>query len=184
LRVTETELPGVLLIEPVIHGDDRGFFVETYNEKRYREHGIDALFLQDNHSLSRHGTLRGVHTQTRTPQAKLVRASRGEIFDVAVDIRLESPYFGRWTGLFLSAENFRQCYIPAGFAHGFCVVSEIAEVQYKCTEYYNSEAEVSIAWDDSNISIDWPVGEPLLSAKDARALTLQEVAISLPGVDT
>ena len=184
MRVTETDLPGVLLIEPQVHDDSRGFFVETYNEKRYREYGIEATFLQDNHSQSRRGTLRGLHAQAGTPQGKLVRVSDGEIFDVAVDIRPKSPTFGRWVGVYLSAENFMQCYVPEGFAHGFCVISEVAEVQYKCTGYYDPDSEITVAWNDPELAINWPVEEPILSAKDARARALREGVSQLAGVSS
>ncbi|MDQ7007618.1 MAG: dTDP-4-dehydrorhamnose 3,5-epimerase [Acidobacteriota bacterium] len=175
MRVSPTELEGVLLIEPRVHRDGRGFFFESYHEQRYRDAGIDVRFVQDNHSRSQRFVLRGLHAQWRHPQGKLVRASRGEIFDVAVDIRPSSPTFRAWVGVHLSAENCRQLYIPAGFAHGFCTLSEVAEVQYKCTAYYHPEDEITIAWNDPEIAVDWPVDEPRLSDKDRHGRLLSEV---------
>jgi dTDP-4-dehydrorhamnose 3,5-epimerase len=180
MKVLPTDLPGVVLVEPVVHRDSRGFFLETYNERRYREAGIAATFVQDNHSRSARGTLRGLHFQVRRMQGKLVRAVAGEMFDVAVDVRRGSPTFGRWVGVTLSAENFRQIYIPPGFAHGFCVLSELGEVEYKCTELYEAADELAIAWNDPKIGIDWPVSEPLLSAKDRAAPGLAELLDRLP----
>ena len=176
MHVRSTALNGVMLIEPTVHRDGRGFFVESYNERRYREHGIAASFVQDNHSLSRRSTLRGLHAQVEHPQGKLVRVSHGEVFDVAVDIRPSSASFGRWVGAHLTADNFLQMYVPAGFAHGFCVLSEVAEVQYKCTDYHNPADEIVIAWDDPQIGIQWPLNNPTLSPKDARANSLQNLA--------
>ena len=175
-----TSVPGVLVVEPVVHRDDRGFFLETYHRDKYRQGGLDADFVQDNHSRSVARTLRGLHAQLRRPQGKLVRAVRGEIFDVAVDIRRGSPTFGRWVGERLSEDDFRQLWVPPGFAHGFCVLSEIAEVEYKCTALYDRDDELSIAWDDPEIGIEWPVAEPILSRKDAAAARLAEVAERLP----
>jgi dTDP-4-dehydrorhamnose 3,5-epimerase len=180
MRIVPTDLPGVVLVEPVVHRDSRGFFLETYNERRYRESGISATFVQDNHSRSGKGTVRGLHFQVGRMQGKLVRAVAGEMFDVAVDVRRGSPTFGRWIGARLSAENFRQIYIPPGFAHGFAVLSEVGEVEYKCTELYDAAAELAIAWNDPQIGIDWPVAEPLLSAKDKAAPRLGEVSDRLP----
>lgn len=176
MKVIETELPGVLLIEPVVHRDARGFFLETWQEARYRAAGIDAHFVQDNHSCSARGTLRGLHAQLGAhPQAKLVRCVRGEIFDVAVDLRRGSPTFGRWTGAVLSAENVRQLYIPVGFAHGFCVTSETAEVEYKCSAPWSRDDEIALRWDDPAVGVRWPVETPLLSPRDAAAPTLAEL---------
>ena len=166
------DLPEVILVEPKVHRDDRGFFLETWHEERYRAGGIPGPFVQDNHSRSAKGTLRGLHAQVRRPQGKLVRAVAGEIFDVAVDIRPGSPTFGRWVGATLSAGNFLQLWIPPGFAHGFCVLSETAEVEYKCTDFYVREDEIAIAWDDPEIGIAWPVREPLLSPRDRAAVSL------------
>jgi len=180
MRALPTALPGVLLVEPVVHRDSRGFFLETYHQQRYREAGIAGTFVQDNHSRSVRGTLRGLHFQLRRPQGKLVRALAGEMFDVAVDIRRGSPTFGRWFGARLSAENFLQIYVPPGFAHGFCVTSEVGEVEYKCTELYDPEDELGIAWNDPEIGIEWPLPEPLLSAKDKAAPRLSEVLDRLP----
>ncbi len=173
----ETPLAGVLLIEPDVFRDHRGFFLETYNEDKYGRGGLGARFVQDNHSKSRRGTLRGLHAQLRRPQGKLVRVIEGEIFDVAVDIRRGSPTFGRWFGEVLSAENFRQLYVPPDFAHGFYVLSEIAQVEYKCTDFYDPGGELSVLWNDPGIGIDWRLdAEPVLSDKDAAALPLAEIA--------
>jgi dTDP-4-dehydrorhamnose 3,5-epimerase len=180
MRAIPTALPGVMLVEPVVHRDSRGFFLETYHERRYREAGIAATFVQDNHSRSGRGTVRGLHFQVRRPQGKLVRAVAGEMFDVAVDIRRGSPTFGRWVGARLSSENFRQIYVPPGFAHGFCILSDVGEVEYKCTELYDAEDELGVAWNDPQIGIEWPLAEPLLSAKDKAAPRLAEVMDRLP----
>jgi dTDP-4-dehydrorhamnose 3,5-epimerase len=180
VRVLPASIPAVLVIEPDVHQDARGFFLETYHLERYRAHGIEAAFVQDNHSRSMAGTLRGLHLQVRRPQGKLVRATSGEIFDVAVDVRRGSPTFGQWTGVRLSANNFRQCYIPPGFAHGFCVVSPVADVEYKSTDLYDPGHEVGIAWDDLSIGIEWPVSSPLLSDRDRAHRTLREVDAALP----
>ena len=182
MRVTASTLPGVLVIEPDVHRDGRGFFLETYHEARYREHGISGPFVQDNHSRSAEGTLRGLHLQLRRPQGKLIRVIEGEIFDVAVDVRRGSPAFGRWVGVRLSASNFLQVYVPAGFAHGFCVVSPIAQVEYKCTDLYDPASEIGITWNDPAIGIEWPVSEPLLSARDSRHPTLDAVRDQLPNL--
>ena len=167
MRVIETPLPGVLVFEPRVFEDERGFFLESFNEKRYREAGIDKRFVQDNHSYSRQGTLRGLHYQLLYPQAKLVRVTSGEVFDVAVDIRVGSPTFGQWVGTYLSGENKKQVYIPEGFAHGFCVVSESADFLYKCTDFYVPDDERGIIWNDPDIGIEWPIDNPILSPKDS-----------------
>ena len=180
MRVVSTALAGVLIIEPDIHADGRGFFVETYHADRYREHGIVGPFVQDNHSRSVAGTLRGLHLQLRRPQAKLIHVIEGEIFDVAVDVRRGSPTFGQWVGETLTAENFKQVYVPPGFAHGFCVLSPIAQVEYKCTDLYDPAGELGVAWNDPALAIPWPVSQPLLSKRDARHPTLAEVADKLP----
>ena len=180
MRVTETRLPGVLLIEPDVHRDGRGFFVETYHIDRYRECGIAAPFVQDNHSRSIQGTLRGLHLQLQRPQGKLIHVIEGEIFDVAVDVRRGSAAFGRWVSVALSADNFRQVYVPPGFAHGFCVVSPIAQVEYKCTDVYDPASEIGIAWNDPAIGIEWPARDPLLSPRDRAHPTLAAVADRLP----
>jgi dTDP-4-dehydrorhamnose 3,5-epimerase len=166
LKITPTDLPEVLLVEPDVHHDARGFLFESWHAEKYADAGLDVEFVQDNHSRSQRGTLRGLHAQLARPQGKLVRVSQGEIFDVAVDIRHGSPSFGRHVEVVLSAENFRQLWIPEGFAHGFCVVSETAELQYKCTDTYDPTSELTISWDDSAIGIEWPVENPLLSDKD------------------
>lgn len=163
-----------MLVEPVVHRDDRGFFFESWHAEKYAELGIDTQFVQDNHSKSARGTLRGLHAQLATPQGKLVRASQGEILDVAVDIRTSSPRFGQHVAVVLSADNFKQLYIPEGFAHGFCVISERAELQYKCTDLYDPAGEITVAWNDPALGIEWPVKEPLLSQKDGAARTLAE----------
>ena len=182
MRVVPSVLPGVLVIEPDVRQDGRGFFIETYQAERYREHGIAGTFVQDNHSRSIGGTLRGLHLQLRRPQGKLIRVIEGEIFDVAVDVRRGSPAFGRWVGVRLSAANFKQCFIPPGFAHGFCVLSTIAQVEYKCTDLYDPSSELGIAWDDPAIGIAWPISEPLLSQRDSRHPTLDAVKHQLPNL--
>ena len=176
MKVTQTELPEVLIFEPRVFGDDRGFFFESFNLRVFGEAtGLEPLFVQDNHSRSRKGVLRGLHYQIRQPQGKLVRCTLGEVFDVAVDIRRDSPTFGRWAGVRLSAENKRQFWVPAGFAHGFLVLSEMAEFLYKTTDYYAPEFERCIAWDAPELNIQWPLdGEPLLSDKDRQGKKLRE----------
>ena len=181
MKFQPTALPDVILVEPAVFRDDRGFFLETYHQKRYADGGIPDLFVQDNHSYSTRGTLRGLHAQLRQPQGKLVRAVQGEIFDVAVDIRPDSPTFGRWVGEILSGDNYRQLWVPPGFAHGFCVLSETAHVQYKCTDFYVRDDEIGIVWNDPGIGIDWPVAEPLLSPKDRDAPTLEAILQTLRG---
>jgi dTDP-4-dehydrorhamnose 3,5-epimerase len=179
MKFSPADIPDVLIIEPRVFRDERGFFLETYHEKKFQDGGVDAQFVQDNHSRSVKDTLRGLHAQRRRPQGKLVRAVVGEIFDVAVDIRPHSPTFGRWVGVTLSAENFRQLYVPPGFAHGFCVVSETAEVIYKCTALYDPSDELGVAWDDPDIGIQWPTRTPLLSPKDAAAPRLRDLVAEL-----
>lgn len=166
MKFTVTALPEVIVIEPVVYKDDRGFFLETYNQQRYHDAGIDAVFVQDNHSRSVRGTVRGLHAQWRRPQGKLLRVIQGEIYDVAVDIRVGSPRYLQWIAVTLSSDNYRQLYVPPGFAHGFCVTSDTAEVEYKCTDLYDPEAELRILWSDPEIGIEWPAGEPILSEKD------------------
>lgn len=176
MKFTRTEIPDVILIEPDVFADERGFFVESWHKRKFAAEGLDENFVQDNHSRSVKGTLRGLHYQIRQPQGKLVRVTVGEVFDVAVDIRRSSPTFGKWVGARLSAENFRMFWVPPGFAHGFYVLSDVAEFQYKCTDYYAPEHERSIIWDDPEIGIDWPLmdaSEPLLSAKDQTGVSLQ-----------
>jgi dTDP-4-dehydrorhamnose 3,5-epimerase len=180
VRFLATELPGVVLVEPDVHRDRRGFFVETYHLEKYREGGIEGTFVQDNHSRSAKGALRGLHAQVRHPQAKLVRAVEGEMFDVAVDIRRGSPTFARWVGHRLSGDNFLQLYIPPGFAHGFCVLSDVVHVEYKCTGFYDAADEITVAWNDPAIGIGWPLDDPTLSAKDAAAPPLAALQDRLP----
>lgn len=183
MHVTATPLDGVIIIEPKIFGDHRGFFIETYHENRYKDAGILASFVQDNISFSVQGTLRGLHYQHPHGQAKLVQVLQGEIFDVAVDIRHGSPGFGRWTGVTLSADNRRQLYIPKGFAHGFCVLSETALFSYKCSDFYAPEAEGGICWNDPDLGIEWPVTNPILSDRDRTYPKLKEIAVDrLPAV--
>jgi dTDP-4-dehydrorhamnose 3,5-epimerase len=174
--VKETTLPGVLLIEPRVFSDARGVFWETYHAQRYADAGIPATFVQDNASRSVRGTLRGLHYQLRRPQGKLVWVSWGQVFDVVVDIRRGSPHFGRWFGLTLRGDHPQQLYIPPGFAHGFCVLSESADFAYKCTEFYAPDDERGILWNDPGIGIEWPIAEPLLSAKDRSYHRLNDVA--------
>jgi dTDP-4-dehydrorhamnose 3,5-epimerase len=174
-RFLETYVPGVVLIEPHVHRDGRGFFVETFHSEKYRAGGIDATFVQDNHSHSVRGTLRGLHAQHPGEQGKLLRAIAGEIFDVAVDVRRGSPTYGRFVSVVLSAQNFKQLYVPPGFLHGFLVTSDEAQVEYKCTELYRPGAEFGVAWNDPELAIPWPVDEPILSAKDAAAPRLADV---------
>ena len=169
MNVVETDLPGVLIIEPSVFGDERGFFMESYNERRYRDASIPDRFVQDNLSFSGHGVLRGLHLQNPRAQGKLVCVLRGEVFDVAVDIRVGSPTFGRWTGVTLSDENKRQVWVPPDFAHGFVVTSEEALFYYKCTDYYAPEYDRSILWNDPTIGIEWPIEDPTLSDKDRAA---------------
>lgn len=182
LKITETNLPGVVIIEPRVFTDPRGFFLETFNGSKYGACGIPETFVQDNHSQSSKGILRGMHYQITQPQGKLIYVVSGEIFDVAVDIRQGSPTFGQWAGVTLSGENKRQLYIPEGFAHGFCVLSDTVDVIYKCTDFYSPEGERGIAWDDPEINIDWPIdAAPLLSEKDKKNLKLSEMpAADLP----
>ena len=177
MQIQKTDIPDVLIIEPRVFGDDRGFFFESFNERSFTElTGASARFVQDNHSRSARNVLRGLHYQIRQPQGKLVRVTAGEVFDVAVDMRRSSPTFGRWVGITLSAENKRQLWIPAGFAHGFMVTSESAEFLYKTTDYWASEHERSVRWDDPAIGIAWPLqgAAPLLSAKDQVGVPLAE----------
>lgn len=181
MRFLPTALPGVILVEPAVFRDDRGFFLETYHRERYRAGGIAEDFVQDNHSKSRAKTLRGLHAQRgENAQGKLVRAVEGEIFDVAVDLRRGSPTFGKWVGEILSADNFRQLYVPAGFLHGFCVLSETAQIEYKCTHFYSRADELSVVWNDPDLAIAWPIADPLLSEKDAAAPRLRDLMDRLP----
>ncbi len=170
--VTPTEIPDVLLVEPAVYGDDRGFFYESYNQGAWEKAtGLRTVFVQDNHSRSVKNVLRGLHYQIRHPQGKLVRATVGEVYDVAVDLRRKSPTFGRWVGTTLSAKNKRQLWVPEGFAHGFVVLSDFAEFQYKATDYYHPESERTILWNDPDLAIDWPIdGNPVLAKKDTAGL--------------
>ena len=174
MKVTPTQHPEVLLVEPDIFQDDRGFFIETYHTEKYRAQGLPGVFVQDNHSRSTKGVLRGLHYQLEHPQGKLVRVVSGEVFDVSVDIRTGSPYFGKWVGVFLSGENHRQVYIPPGFAHGFCTLSEQADFLYKCTDHYVPGDEYGIIWNDPDIAIEWPQLELIFSEKDIRFPQLRE----------
>jgi dTDP-4-dehydrorhamnose 3,5-epimerase len=176
MNIIETEIPGVLVIEPRVFGDERGYFLESWQQERYAAAGIPRGLVQDNQAYSRHGVLRGLHIQHPYAQGKLVQVLRGEVFDVAVDARPGSPWFGRWVGVLLSGENHRQFWVPAGFAHGYYVTGEDALFSYKCSDYYHPENELSVAWNDPAIGIDWPLrGEPILSAKDLAATPLAAV---------
>lgn len=178
-KFNTTSLPGVILIEPQVFEDPRGFFMETFHKKKYAVEGIDRVFVQDNHSHSKRGTLRGLHYQLRHAQGKLIYVVAGEVFDVAVDIRCGAPTFGKWSGTYISAENKRQLYIPEGFAHGFSVLSETADVIYKCTDFYTPGDEYGIFWADPTIDIDWKIESPVLSKKDSQNPELSQVAKEL-----
>jgi len=177
MNIIPTSLKGLLIIEPDVFKDKRGYFLETLHQERFQSAGLYANFVQDNLSFSKKGTLRGLHFQINHPQAKLVQALTGEIFDVAVDIRPQSPTFGKWSGALLSEENKRQLFIPGGFAHGFCVLSESAHVAYKCSDYYNPEDEGGILWSDPAVAIDWPVKNPTLSDKDQQYPCLTDLRL-------
>lgn len=166
MKFCSLEIPGLMVVEPRVFRDDRGFFLESYRKDLFAEAGITCDFVQDNHSRSRRGTVRGLHYQSTPGQAKLLRCTAGTIWDVAVDIRPGSPTFGRWAGIELCADSHRMLFIPVGFAHGFAVLSEVAEVQYKCSARYDAQTEAGIAWDDPELSVDWKVGEPILSPRD------------------
>lgn len=181
MKFLPTEIPEVVLVEPQVFRDDRGFFLETWHAGRWAEGGIPAAFVQDNHSRSARGTLRGLHSQQAPhAQGKLVRVIEGEVWDVAVDVRRGSPTFTRHVGVTLSAESFRQLWIPPGFLHGFCVLSDFAQVEYKCTAFYAPADELGVVWDDPDLAIPWPVQEPMLSEKDRRAPRLRDVLERLP----
>lgn len=174
MKIIATKIPDVKIIEPKVFGDERGFFMETWNEKAFKEAGIDTKFVQDNHSRSVKNTLRGLHYQIKQPQGKLVRVIRGEVFDVAVDLRKNSPTYGQWVGEYLSEDNNRLLWVPPGFAHGFLVTSDIADFQYKCTDFYAPEYEKSIHWADETLNIEWPIETALsllMSEKDKAAMT-------------
>ena len=180
MQIVDTALESVKILEPKVFGDERGFFLESWNRAAFEQSGLPGEFVQDNHSRSARGVLRGLHYQLRRPQGKLVRVTSGAVFDVAVDLRRESAEFGRWAGVLLSAENRRQLWVPPGFAHGFLVLSESADFQYKCTEYYAPEHERSLAWNDPALGIDWPlaeIGAPSLSDKDRDAAPLAACAV-------
>ena len=182
MEAEQTEIPEVMLIKPDVYGDDRGYFQETYHQQRYAKLGIEDNFVQDNVSFSSQGVLRGLHYQWPRPQGKLLYVLQGEIFDVAVDIRTDSPTFGRWVGCFLSSDNHHQLWIPEGFAHGFLVTSENALITYKCTDFYHPTHESCIQWDEPSIGIDWPLsrinGAPRLSDKDQQGLSLHDSALT------
>lgn len=178
MEFIKTKIEGVYIIEPKVFGDQRGYFMETYNEKEFKEHGLNYMFVQDNQSKSKKGVLRGLHFQKKFPQAKLVRAVSGEVFDVAVDLRKNSPTYGKWVGVVLSSDNKRMFMVPRGFAHGFVVLSETAEFAYKCDEFYHPEDEGGLMWNDEEIGIEWPIDiEPILSEKDKKYLSLKESKI-------
>jgi dTDP-4-dehydrorhamnose 3,5-epimerase len=180
VKFIPTELAEVILVEPDVHRDARGYFLETYHQEKYAAAGIPGPLVQDNHSHSVRGTLRGLHAQLRRPQGKLVRAVEGEMFDVAVDIRRGSPTFGKWVGVVLSGENFRELWIPPGFVHGFCVLSDRVHVEYKCSDFYVAGDEISVAWNDPEVGVAWPIKNPTLSPKDAAAPRLAELRERLP----
>ncbi len=179
LKVIPTRLPGVLVIEPDVLGDERGFFMEAYHEEKYRAAGIDCMFVQDNHSFSMTGTLRGLHYQLPFPQAKLVWVVTGAVLDVVVDIRRGSPAFGHWAAEILSDENRRRLFIPRGFAHGFCVLSPTAHFMYKCDEFYHPEADRGVNWNDPAIAIDWQIKNPILSPKDTHLPFLADIPVDM-----
>jgi dTDP-4-dehydrorhamnose 3,5-epimerase len=181
VKFTPTALSGVIVVEPSVHRDDRGFFFEHYHRQKFHDGGIKLDFVQDNHSRSTKGILRGLHVQLSKPQGKLVRVVRGEVFDVAVDLRLGSPTFKKWTGTHLSEENFREMWVPPGFAHGFLVLSDVAEVEYKCTALYDPKDEAGIIWNDPEIAVAWPASMPILSAKDKALPPLKDVIGKITG---
>ena len=180
MKVTETELPGVMIIEPKVFQDSRGFFLETFSASRYESAGLAGPFVQDNHSRSLKGTVRGLHLQVSKPQGKLMRAVSGSMFDVAVDVRVDSPTFGRWTAAVLSGDNFKQFYVPPGFAHGFAVLSDVVDVEYKCSDYYDPADELTVLWNDPAIGIEWPITAPTLSPRDRSARPLADLVDRLP----
>ena len=175
MKVTETILPGVLIIEPKVFGDHRGFFKETFQAEKYKEAGLTLPFVQDNHSRSQKGVLRGLHLQKICPQGKLVSCSSGAVFDVAVDVDPKSATFGKYVGIELSADNHLQLWIPPGYAHGFCVLSDVADFQYKCTDFYDPKDEGGLIWNDPDVAINWPIQDPQLSEKDLKLPTLAEL---------
>ncbi len=183
MDIVTTRLPGVLLVQPVRHTDERGFLMERFHEARFAEHGLPTHWPQENHSRSRRGVLRGLHFQLRAPQGKLVSCVRGEAYDVAVDVRVGSPTFGRWVGVTLSESSARMVWIPPGFAHGFCAVSDVVDIVYMCTEPYDAADERGVRWDDAEIAIEWPLPRPMLSARDAALPTLRAALSELPRYD-
>jgi dTDP-4-dehydrorhamnose 3,5-epimerase len=180
MKVIAADLPGILLIEPDVYRDERGFFLESYQQVKYASQGLPALFVQDNHSRSTQGTLRGLHAQLKRPQGKLVRVVEGKVLDVVVDIRRGSPTYKQWAAFELSADNFRQCYIPPGFAHGFYTLSPAAQMEYKTTDFYDPKDELHLLWNDPDIGVRWPTVDPVLSPKDKAGVRLKEVESSLP----
>lgn len=176
----ETEIPDLVLLEPTAHGDERGFLLESFREDAWAEHGIEGPFVQENHSRSSAGILRGLHFQTEPGQGKLVRCVRGAIWDVAVDLRRDSPTYRRWEGVELNDESHRQLFVPVGFAHGFCVLSDVADVAYKLTSYYDPATEAGIKWDDPDVGVEWPIAEPRVSERDETAPELRQVEADLP----
>jgi dTDP-4-dehydrorhamnose 3,5-epimerase len=178
MKVLQTALEGVLIIEPDVFRDERGYFIETFHRKRYQQGGVDAEFVQDNLSFSSKGIIRGLHYQFPQAQAKLVQVIKGEVFDVTVDIRRGSPTFGKWISVVISDEDKRQIYIPEGFAHGFCVLSDTAFIEYKCSDFYAPESEGGILWSDPDLGIDWPVKQPVLSDKDSNYLCLKDISLN------
>ena len=182
MNVVETDLRNVLIVEPEIHGDSRGFFLESFHEARYEKHGIpmdSSRFVQDNHSRSTYGVLRGLHFQLKHPQGKLIRVTRGSVYDVAVDVNPESTTFCQWVGVELNEENHRQFWIPPGYAHGFCVLSEVVDFQYKCTGFYHPEFEGGVRWNDNSLAIEWPLESPVLSHKDANLPLVRDMPRNL-----
>lgn len=182
MRVVDSKLDGAKIIEPIVYGDERGFFLESFNLKKFQTLVCNRDFVQDNHSLSKKGILRGLHVQTKNTQGKLVRVVRGEVFDVIVDLRKTSSTYLQWQGFYLSAENKKQLWVPEGFAHGFYVTSDFAEFVYKCTDYYNPNAELTLSYCDEKLNIQWPiVGEPILSEKDKAGISLSEIGVEWDG---
>ena len=180
MTLIPTEIPDVRLLKPKVFEDPRGFFLESYNQADYEALGIPGSFVQDNHSRSQKNTLRGMHAQLKRPQGKLVRVVQGEVFDVVVDIRPKSATYKKWVGFILSDRNFHQCYVPPGFAHGFCVLSETAEFEYKVTDYYDPSSELRLLWNDPDINIRWPITNPTLSAKDQQGQLFKDIEPQLP----
>lgn len=180
MHIVKTDIPGVIITEPATYSDERGYFLETYNKRDFKEAGIDATFVQSNLSFSAGNVLRGLHIQRYHPQGKLMRVAQGKVFDVAVDVRRSSPTFCKWVGVTLDTDKHQELYIPEGFAHGFCVLSAVAVVEYHCTELYHPGDEIVIRWDDPEIGIDWPIKDPVLSEKDNAGKNLKEIHDQLP----